>query len=168
MGAIGRSIKVYPGKVQHWFNGDGDGAKHWAENLINGEGAIRHTLGEFEGFDVDWEISQPDYHNALLTKEPGLRLHGSSSFFATLAGISMGYDKVVLAGCPLDTEGHWYYGDELYESQPEEVYGPTWMGYDFMAWLDFAQTKKAEKVRSLSGYTAKIIGQATRSWCELR
>ena len=164
VGAIGRSTKAYPGTVHHWFNADGDGAKHWAENLPNGNGAIRHTLGEFEGFDCDWEIVQPDYHNSLITNEAGPRLHGSSSLFATLAALSMGYERVVLAGCPLDTEGHWYYGEQLYKTQPREVYGPVWLGYDFMAWLDFIQQPESLRVRSMSGYTKKILGEATKEW----
>ena len=156
VGALGRGIKEYPGKVQHWFNADGDSAIHWAKNLPNGAGTIKHSFGEIEGFDVDWEISQHDYHFDEITGEKAFRTHGSSSLFATLAGLEMGYKKIVLAGCPLDTEGHYYF------PQSKETLGPIWLGFDFMAWLDFSEMEKAAQVRSMSGYTAKIIGKATK------
>ena len=162
VGAIGRCIKAYPGKVHHWFNADGDSAIHWAKNLINGEGTVRHTLGEMDGFDADWDIEQDDYHHADMTNEKLIvRSHGSSSLFATLAGLEMGYQKVILGGCPMDAEGHWYFDQD---PKVPETYGPLWMGYDFMAWLDFAKQPEAARVRSLSGYTAQIIGEVTRQW----
>jgi hypothetical protein len=157
-GAIGRCIKEYPGHVHHWFNADGDSAIHWAKNLPNGDGTLKHTLGEVDGFDVDWEITQNDYHYAEQTGEMAVRTHGSSALFSAMAALEMGYTKIVLAGCPLDTNGHWYF-----EPSPETL-GPIWLGYDFMAWLDFAQLDISKSVRSMSGYTAKIMGTATEEW----
>jgi len=151
-GAIGRSIKEYPGKVQHWFNVDGEFAIHWAKNLPNGEGTIKHTVGQVDGFDCDWALIQPDYRYSEITNE-SQRVHGSSSLFAVLASLKMGYKKVILAGCPMDTEGHWYY------PQSKETLGPLWLGVDFMAWLDFAEMPESARVKSLSGYTAKILGK---------
>jgi hypothetical protein len=158
VGSLGRSIKEYPGKVLHWFNADGDLSIQWAKNLPNGNGTIKHTMGEVEGFDVDWNIDQPDYRNGEITGEGPTRMHGSSSLFATLAGLEMGYEKIILAGCPLDTEGHYYF------PQSKETLGPIWLGFDFMAWIDFAEMEEADKVRSMSGYTAKIIGKTTKEW----
>jgi len=164
-GCIGRSVRYYEGRVKHWFNGDGETAIWWARKLKeeHGDGLITHTLGHIDEFDADWEIDQPDYHNTEVTNEGG-RLHGSSAIFAVSAGLAMGYQRIILAGCPLDTNGHWYYGQELYETQPQEVYGPIWLGYDFMAWLDFTNQENSKQVRSMSGYTKKILGEATKQW----
>uniref|UniRef100_A0A6M3KFL3 Uncharacterized protein n=1 Tax=viral metagenome TaxID=1070528 RepID=A0A6M3KFL3_9ZZZZ len=159
VGALGRGIKDYPGKVQHWFNADGDSAIHWARNLPNGLDTIKHSFGEIDGFDVDWDITQHDYHFDIITGEKALRTHGSSALFGTFAGLHIGYEKIVLAGCPLDTNGHYYWPDKR-----KETLGPIWLGFDFMAWLDFAEMPEADRVRSLSGYTAKMIGEATREW----
>ena len=148
LACIGRSIKLYPNAI-HWFNADGETAIAWAKQ-IKSESLLTHTLGEVDGFDVDWDIEQPDYQYEAITGQKG-RFHGSSALFAALAGIEMGYDKVVLAGCPLDDEGHWYFDDTK---------GPLWLGHDFMAWVDFSKEPSAKKVRSLSGFTAKIIGDA--------
>lgn len=156
--SLGRSIKLVPGHVQHWFNADGESAIHWAENLPNGNGTIKHSFGEIRGFDVDWEITQHDYHFDEITGEKAFRTHGSSSLFGTLAALFMGYKRIVLAGCPLDTEGHYYFEPRA------DTLGPIWLGFDFMAWLDFAELPEAAKVRSMSGYTAKMIGEATKEW----
>jgi hypothetical protein len=158
VGALGRGIKVYPGYVRHWFNADGETAIHWVKNLINGNGTITHTLGPVEGFDVDWDMEQPDYHFPEITNQKD-RIHGSSALFATLAGLYLGYSKVVLAGCPLDQNGHYYF-----DKKDKDTLGPLWLGMDFMAWLDFTEQTEASRVRSMSGYTAKILGQADREW----
>jgi len=158
-GALGRAVRQYPsivnGIVRHWFNADGEQSIQWAKALP--DDTLKHTLGDVAGFDVDWELIQDDYHYEDMTNEAG-RMHGSSAMFATLASLHMGYKRVILAGCPLDTEGHYYF------EQSKETLGPIWLGLDFMAWLDFAQLPDAAKVRSLSGYTKIILGEATKEW----
>jgi len=160
-GALGRAVREYPsvanGIVKHWFNADGELSIAWAKTLP--ALTVKHTFGDVDGFDVDWELEQPDYNHGTITgEEPGSRMHGSSALFATMASIEMGYRKVVLAGCPLDTEGHYYF------PQNKETLGPIWLGYDFMAWMDFSDMMDSVQVRSMSGYTAKIIGKATKGW----
>ena len=160
VGALGRGIKEYPGYVRHWFCGDGDLSVWWAKNLPNGEGTIRHCMGEVEGFDIDWDLEQDDYNYGKITNEANIgRMHGSSALFATLCGIELGYGKVVLAGCPLDMNGHFYF-----KEKSQETLGPVWLGVDFMAWIDFAGQDEAKRVRSMSGYTAKILGKADEQW----
>lgn len=156
--ALGRGIKECPNRVRHWFNADGESAIHWAKNLPNGNGTVKHTTADIDGFDYWWEIEQPDYRYGEITNEKPERMHGSSAMFAVLSLITIGYTKIVLAGCPLDCEGHYYY------PQRRDTYGPIWLGHDFMAWLDLAEGEKGQYVRSLSGYTAKILGLATREW----
>uniref|UniRef100_A0A6M3KIV2 Uncharacterized protein n=1 Tax=viral metagenome TaxID=1070528 RepID=A0A6M3KIV2_9ZZZZ len=82
--------------------------------------------------------------------------HGSSALFAAYICLTLGYKKIVLAGCPLDSNGHWYF--------PANQLGPRWTGESYQAWLDFAREPEAKKVKSLSGYTAQIVGEATREW----
>jgi hypothetical protein len=55
--------------------------------------------------------------------------------------------------------GHWYWTEKK-----KETLGPIWLGVDFMAWIDFREQQEAQRVRSMSGYTAKILGQATEDW----
>jgi len=159
LGAIGRSISLAL-SVDHWFNVDGESAIQWAQSLkaVAVNGLLTHTMGEVRNFDCDWDIEQPDYHYEDITHEKG-RLHGSSSLFATLAAVAMGYQKIILAGCPMDSEGHWYF-----EPTGPETLGPMWQGMDYMAWIDFAETEASNKVRSMSGYTAKLLGSPVCGW----
>ena len=160
-GALGRGVREYPsverGIVRHWFNADGEASIQWARSLP--DDTIKHTLGDVDGFDVDWDFEQDDYHFDEITGEAAQRMHGSSALFAVMASLYMGYSKVVLAGCPLDTEGHYYF------PQSKETLGPIWLGFDYMAWLDFAQLPEAQQVKSMSGYTAMILGTADAGWC---
>lgn len=151
--AIGRSINLYPGNVQHWANVDGADSKYWAENLPkrnNGKVPIRHSLGELPGYDVDWEIKECPW------KMDEIFWHGSSALFAVYACLELGYKKIVLAGCPLDSKGHWYF--------PPEHTGPSWTGETYQAWLDFARDERANAVRAMSGYTAQMLGKATKEF----
>ena len=132
---IGRSINVRQG--QHWVNVDGPECKWWAEHLPGPP--ARHTIGECEGYDVIWDDGQPD----------GALWYGSSSLFATLIGLTMGYKAIILAGCPMDKGGHWFFG--------EEHKGPDWREEDYQAWREFAQTEEAKRVRSLSGFTKEVL-----------
>ena len=149
IGCIGRSIKLFP-YADHWFNADGETAIAWVKQLSK-NGLITHTLGPVDGFDVDWDIDQPDYRYKEITNE-GSRMHGSSALFATLAAIEMGYKRIVLAGCPMDSEGHWYF------DRPDNL-GPIWLGVDYMAWIDFRDMEISKKVKSMSGYTAGLLGR---------
>ena len=156
--ALGRGVREYPGMVHHWFNADGEQSIQWSTSLPSE--TIKHTLGEVRGFDTDWDLKQDDYHFDEITGEDAQRMHGSSALFATLACLELGYEKIVLAGCPLDTNGHYYF------PQSRETLGPIWLGFDFLAWLDFSQMGKASRVRSMSGYTKIILGDATQEWAK--
>lgn len=135
--AIGRSVKMHFEPVKHWVNVDGPGSKWWAEHLPGSP--IRHTLGTCDGYDVIWDDGMPD----------GEPWYGSSALFAALIGLILGYKAIVLAGCPLDSNGHWYFG--------EEYKGPEWRKEDFEAWERFARLPKPGTVKSLSGWTKEIL-----------
>jgi len=147
--SIGRSINLYEGNILHWANVDGSDSKWWAEHLPlknNGKMPLRHTIGELDWYDVIWDDGLPD----------GSAWHGSTALFAALIALQMDYHKIILAGCPLDEAGHWYHNDDQK--------GPIWEGGTYRRWLDFSEEDDAVRVRSMSGYTAKIVGHADRRW----
>jgi len=153
--AMGRSINIYPGRVMHWANVDSYEAIWWAEHLPlknDGKMPIRHTLGEHRGFDVDWEIID----EIKFEKGDNSMWYGSSALFAAYVCLALGYEKIVLAGCPLDSKGWWFFD--------EKEVGPRWQGECFMAWLEFAKNGGFRNVRSLSGYTAEMIGRPNKLW----
>jgi hypothetical protein len=145
---IGRSIQIYPGQVDHYADVDADAGKWVAENLIqnnpNKGNPIKHTLGDVPWFDVCWEIE-----DCLIPSEDIL-WHGSTALFCVLIGIAMEYHRIVLACCPMDSKGHWYF--------PDETYGPKWTFESYQSWFEFAATEWVKKVCSLSGYTKQLLG----------
>lgn len=148
---IGRSVKLFD-TIDHWGTVDGSESIWWAENLNVKwhNGLHRHTMGEMRGFDFDWEIEQSGYgHEDILW-------HGSTALFAAITSIAMGYAKVILAGCPMDSSGHWYF--------VPEITGPKWTAECFMAWLDFKTQPESNRVKSMSGYTAIILGTPEDTW----
>jgi hypothetical protein len=149
---IGRSINFVPESIDHWMNVDGSEAIWWATNLVN-KWRVKpqtHTLGEMRGFTHCWNIPQSDYGME------DVMWHGSTALFAVLTCLAMGYKRVVLCGCPMDANGHWY--------EPANKLGPRWTGECYQAWLDFKTEPESEKVKSLSGYTRIILGEPTQEW----
>jgi len=152
--AIARSIQLLDDPVEHWGDVDSDPAVWVAGNLKakdrDGNTPLRHTLGPQKNFDVDWDIAEGVFW------EPSEVLwHGSSVLFAVLCCIAMGYEKLVLAGAPLDGKGHWYYTD---------VPGPKWTCETYQAWFEFAACSEAQMVKSMSGYTAQLLGKPPKDW----
>jgi len=151
---IGRSYRLIYGPIDHWADVDGQESYSWAETLQVQwrNGPQRHTLGEMRGFDFFWIIKHTFY------AMEDVMWCGSTSLFATVIAVAMGYEKIVLAGCPLDSNGHWYWAN-LKDNK-----GPRWEGETFMAWLDFCDTPESKKVRSLSGYTKIMLDSPTTQW----
>lgn len=156
--AIARSIQLLKDPVDHWGDVDSDPAVWVAGNLKarnrDREMPLRHTLGPQKNFDVDWDI---DGEIPWDTSE--ILWHGSSALFAVLCCIAMGYDKLILAGVPLDGKGHWYYTG---------VPGPKWTGETYQAWFEFAAISEAVMVKSLSGYTRQLLGEPPKEWVNER
>ena len=153
---IGRSIRFCPEAVDHWGNVDGAEAIWWATNLVN-KWRIKpqtHTLFEMRGFTHCWNIEQGDYGME------DVMWHGSTALFAAMTCVAMGYERIVLCGCPMDGNGHWY--------EPEDMLGPRWTGESYQAWLDFKDAPESEKVRSMSGYTKTMLGEPTIEWLSSR
>ncbi len=74
-----------------------------------------------------------------------------------LTAIKMGYEKVIMAGMPLNFDPHWY--------DPPETEGPQWGGFTYAQWMDFKMKHpQADKVRSMGSYSAFILGTATKEW----
>lgn len=151
---IGRSIRKYPFHVKHYTDVDSDAGKWVLENLYKTHPKkgrpIRHTLGDVDWCDACWDSDDIDID------PEDVRWHGSSALFGALIGLEMGYGAIVLAGCPMDKMGHWYYG-------PEHR-GPNWQYSDLAAWLEFKKDARSNAVRSLSGYTAQVLDRATQEW----
>jgi hypothetical protein len=153
-----RSVAFFQRPVHHWAAVDAEESQWFCENVsksaMPGKWRIlRHTIGICpNGYDVFWEIDQPldnEYQKWVWA--------GNTGYFAVLSALVMGYKKIILAGMPLDRSPHWY--------EPEDEEGPNWIGATYTQWMDFKmQAEGAEKIRSMSRYSAFILGEATKDW----
>jgi hypothetical protein len=151
---VNRSIRAMKKPVKHWAAIDTEESvwlsQYLTPELVPESGLLRHTIGWCQGFNVCWKVDdRPEGTEFLLWA-------GSTSYFAILAAIYMGYEKIVLAGIPMDCKHHWY--------EEEGTKGPSWKGQVFHTWIDFARTEPAKKVKSISGYTEFILGAPTKEW----
>ncbi len=153
---VNRSMLFFERQIQHWAAIDIEESVWFAENVndkIEPEKRIlRHTLGEKTfAYDIYWQMDE-SYDQIQRTL-----LVGSTGYFAVLTALNMGYEKIVIAGIPLDFGSHWY--------DNEDADGIQWGGYTYANWMDFKMKHpKADMVRSMGGYSAFIIGEATKEW----
>jgi hypothetical protein len=90
---------------------------------------------------------QPDVVWPLVGKSP---YSGSSSYLAAQVAVGLGYDKIIMCGCPME-------GKNLTNSRI--------VGYDTfqVGWIEHAD-KLQGKVRSMSGWTRKFLGYPDEHW----
>ena len=137
---INRSIMspYIVGDCKHWGVADADESVWFSEHLKRMFPEItRHTLKDAaldDHFDYSWS---PDGKDVTEWK-------GNSALMAVLICDALGYDHIVLAGCPLTNGAHWYDHQHHVEWTPEAL----------KIWEDY----KNYKVRSMSGFTRFLYG----------
>ena len=151
---VNRSMLFFEKPIHHWCAVDAEESMFFAQHLNikirpPGHQIYRHTIGVCPGaYNVFWEVDknlENEYQSRLWA--------GNSGYFAVLTAVAMGYTNIILAGMPLDRNPHWY--------EPKEETGPNWIGATYTQWMDFKmQHPHAFKVKSMSGYSAFILGQA--------
>jgi hypothetical protein len=87
-----------------------------------------------------------DYVWSLVDKSP---YSGSSSFLGAQAAVGMGYDRIVLCGCPMQGNNN---------SKSKAKYERFQVG-----WKKYGHLLQG-KVRSMSGWTKEYFGPATKEW----
>jgi hypothetical protein len=155
--AIGKSVRAHKKVIDHYVDIDAEEGKWVAENLqtiyplnVLDNKIVRHTLGDVEWFDTAWDLVGNPWPSE------DVMWHGSTSFFALLVALEMQYERIILAGCPLDSKGHWCF--------PNETWGPKWTGETYQVWFEFALDPRAAHVRSCSGYTKILLKEPDRGF----
>ncbi len=82
---------------------------------------------------------------------------GTSTLFAAIVAIAMGYDRVVLTGAPLDGGGYLY-GEP---NKMGEQYGTRSI---FLAWQQASLSVFKGRVRSVSGNSSRWLGRPSKGW----
>lgn len=75
---------------------------------------------------------------------------GTSSLFAVRIAIRLGFKRIILAGVPLDTGGHFY--------DPEDYAFPTNFSGDLAEWAKLRIEHTDIEIRSHSGNTRTLFG----------
>jgi hypothetical protein len=129
----------WPGKLAHWYSND--------VPILNACVAVRHGY-----LGMPFDVTVGHVHSC----NEGAQYHwpmpgsGTSSLNAIYTGLALGYDSIVLAGVPLDDEGHFY--------------DPPWVRSNFIAagqdraWVNARNKIFNGKVKSLSGRTKEWLG----------
>ena len=86
---------VFPRRFLHWASMHGDHFPHWLglRALDLPEDGHIHTHSMRSGSEFFWDFENPG---------------GCSGIFAALVGLALGYEHIVLCGCPENSDGHFY------------------------------------------------------------
>lgn len=104
-----------------------------------------------DGCNLDYRVISHETRPEVSILEPlppGER-SGSSALLAALAALRLGYDRIILCGCPLT--------------------GKNDKGSDYESFRIGWQNKQKyldDRVRSLSGWTRELLGAPTKEWLE--
>lgn len=135
----------WAGRLDVWATLHHEKMATWrATRAASGFIPAKHHIGSEEAPGVD---SIEDY------RWPGMTASGSSGLFAVKAMLDRGYDRVVLAGIPMQAAGAHFFSPEGWHE----------VGAFTAAWQDqFSRLDGA--VRSMSGWTRTLLGSPDAEW----
>jgi hypothetical protein len=136
---------IYPGRIQHWVSIHHEifaGLEALRSFRLGRHGHVwTHSLKTGPGVQFAWGIE---------------KMGGTSTLYAALVALCLGYTKVILAGAPLNNDGHFYDppGEvTAFNSRPIKL-----------EWESARQEMFQDRVRSMSGWTKKTLGEPTKEW----
>lgn len=112
-----------------------------ADPVICGGAPVTHSIEHKAGVDRVWP-------------HPPWGLGGTSSLFAVWVALSLGYQRILLAGVPMDGTGRFF--------DPEDGSATIWPhdgASDRGAWERAAGLGMLRTVQSCSGWTAELLGE---------
>lgn len=127
----------YPGRIDHWVTLHPANFPVWESKR---EGNWDYTR---------WSESPP-------CDEELDSWGGSSGIYGARVALHLGFDRVVLCGVPLDERPHFHDSDRWSK-------GPWLVAKEHRRELD-AIKDRLGNVRSMSGYTAEVLGTPTEEW----
>ena len=104
----------------------------------------REAAGGNTDYKVISHIQHQDLVDEIIPYEPP---SGSSSLLGVLAGLNMGYEKIIVAGCPLEGKSSKGASCET-----------------FRAGWEKKLSMIRNNVRSMSGWTRELLGTPTEDW----
>lgn len=143
--AVKRAGVYYPGFLEAWVT--------LHPERIPTELAERKKLGHPQPRTIWAHEKREGATNWTDYKFPNQKLSASSGIFGVKVAMALGYNRIVLCGISL-----------TYEQGRLDTVGP-WKGAGtFKQGFEQAQPHFARFTRSMSGWTAKRLGEPTREW----
>jgi len=137
----------YTGKIEHLVSLHPEYFKCWlgfryGHNYGEGLPVKTHSYKKWAMVDVVWSI---------------LNVGGTSGLFGVQVGLAMGYDRIILAGMPMDNSGHYFdLKGPLTDFENGQAIEEVWK------WARDNQFE--DRVRSLSGRTKDWLGEPDSGW----
>jgi len=123
------AVDKYPGHI-----------KYVATNHPEDIPAIRTRRALIKG-NMDYLVISYQAHEGVDIVQPLGPVSGSSAILGALASIALGYDRIILCGCPLVGNAP--------EGNPYEAFRPGW---------EAVKTTVIGKIKSMSGWTREFLG----------
>lgn len=101
---------------------------------------LTHSIQAGSRIDLVWDIGNPG---------------GTSGLFATQIALRLGYDKIILCGIPIDNSRRFY-------DSPNKHF--KYEGISQQEPWQIASRKFNDRVRSMSGKTAELLGRPDKKW----
>jgi len=147
--AVNYSAMIIPHLFEHFAAGDAHMPDMQGVARSLPAGVVKHAWnpGCYD-FDVRW------------VRNGRGGWEGTSANLALKIGLSLDYTRIVLAGCPMDKSGNWYS-----KTVPEnDIKANKDHRHHLWKWCDIATRPIGRFIRSMSGNTADLFGEPSRSW----
>lgn len=136
----------YPGKINHWVTIHSEFMFFWQD--------ARARQGLPPAERIWFAEKSPEVH---ISHSVATDHGGSSGLMAVMVALALSYDKIVLCGVPIE-------GAQAHFLIPEAE----WQGAERYqrAWQRLVPVM-ADRVRSMSGWTARLLGQPDDVWLNI-
>ncbi len=152
--ACNHAAKDYPGTVDYWCSLHSALIPKWIdERRAKGLPDARHYVQS---------QAQPkiDVPNLLTVKSEG----GSSGLLCVVTALQIPCARVVCCGVPLEAD-RAHFDDKPPRAGDRAARWTDASNYH-AAWMAMKKQRRLENVRSMSGWTAQLLGVPTREWLE--
>jgi hypothetical protein len=151
--AVNFTAAFYPDKITHFATLEAEMASFCFE--------LRKRIHHKEDDCVHVHINDHGHwHGGINWNMPEGIKHGTSGLFALSVGVCLGFDKIVIAGMPLNGDGRFF--DPPNKDTGAMHYND---GHIRRTWEQFIHDGEwSDKVRACSGRTRSWLGEPTLEW----
>ncbi len=145
--AINNMILHYKGRVHHGVSMHPEEPNLWRSLRPYYQGEESHVTTHGYRKHEKMGLSECDYVWGNIEGAGG----GTSGILAVMIGLALGYDEIILAGVPLDNDGHFYDPPSL----KLNIFNSDFLK---MEWTNTANNYFQGRVKSMSGWTREFLG----------